>query len=389
MSADEKQPFIANVKQNPSTIHQTIKMQKFQKWILKIVPRLLHKYRKTDTSNSDTKRATQQKSVILKSNKLHKRKQSDNATCDSKTKLIQDVSTGIFYSKGKQLGTGAFKIVYEACAEHPNKKSACLHPVVIIEQSILSSNDEDIFNRELYFASVLSSYGLAPQIVHIEECQHTITILMERMTMNFRQLGQIQTLEFFKRKHSTTHFPVLLYTLSQFNSVIQLIFAVNLLNITLGDLKGENIMVDKTRTQFKFIDFGLSGDYSKFIPKWGFTHNYGCPSEKNIPQGIGVAANLWQFFTSICGEVFVLLWNDISNQNGIPSSEMYLVDTNSIQESFLNPDEWKYVQQVCPFSRIQASLQQELTEEQRMRDHLLLMAKSIYPLLTRFSLSLL
>lgn len=312
----------------------------------------------------------------LVTRKYHKSVNQRTLSSDVKSKADEQSSCSLFhyqsqlYHKGRQIGKGAYKIIYEICSSDIKKdtlntttsstNSFCRKDVVVSDQ--LNKKQSNALDRELYFGRMLAKVELAPQIYQIETCGEHVMMIMERMKENMQQVGKKQATSVFH----LDHYPVLLFTVDQFQMMWNIIVRLSIRGIVHGDLKLENLMMSMDRNMIKVIDFGLTGDYQYYFPRWGFTHVYGCINQQSITPEIGIRANFWQFFKCLQGEVFVFIW-DHSNQKLSLCHDFSFPDS----QTALDTSDLDIIQNQCSPTRIISSLTNELKYEQRIREQLL------------------
>lgn len=337
-------------------------------WITETIPLLIEKHRSHKSQQAPNEPTLKQRSQSLSKTDMQTVVPFGNETACTDTVVNDETKTS--YVKGKQIGKGAFKVVFDACVDHPrtstSKHKSCVHPVVIVEQEVKTEDDLNAIRRELFFGAKLSAEGLAPRIFHSQQCENQFTMLVERMHENIYEMAKHQTRSFFNKSYNTKTFPVLMFYSDQFMAIIQLIINISRHSVVHGDLKIENIMTDDKRKIFKVIDFGFTGDYGEYTPIWGFTHVYGCPGKETIPAKIGVTANFWQFFQCLIGEVFVFIWNKDTQKLFLFHDLAFPQD-----QDLLAAQERATIQNACTEKRTAKELLLELKQEKDMRDELL------------------
>lgn len=157
------------------------------------------------------------------------------------------------YYQGKELGSGLYGTVHEACKDKPCRgKSASRY---VIKVSLLIAPGGKKIDNELlqnayhdyYFMSQLQSTGLVPKVYDFWFCDNSMAFLvMERMDKNFADVLE----------HQNQHM-----TLAQERRLRHILATLNSLEIIHDDIRAPNMMVKGN--QLYLIDFGRAGNFQR------------------------------------------------------------------------------------------------------------------------------
>jgi serine/threonine protein kinase len=283
------------------------------------------------------------------------------------------------YHFGRKLGSGGFGTVHEAC-----KARNCRY---VLKVSFLQDAfDREVAEREIAMAKALEPTGLTIPIIQHKMCGDKLLQIMPRMDMTVEQLGIAQFDELFGADANALRPHLMLFTDRQLQRLFSMALQISSYGVILGDLKLDNILYTVATDDFRFIDFGFTGDYQThggkvWEPHWGWTHIMGCNQHKPISQDLVPAANIWQLLADFAHYPVILV--AIENRDDAKrapgrSGARRLGHLREIRlfvglgprfAKVLNRDALRQVQSECPNIRGQAY--QERQEFAPVRDRLL------------------
>lgn len=213
------------------------------------------------------------------------------------------------YVVKQELGSGASAIVSAVCSE---KENDC-HSYALKQ---LKKDAIEELDRESYFLEKLKQSGISPRLREKWCCVEHCYQVVERFDCDFDEQATQQYAAWplsttFNRKFpqlKTKSYGLVIFP-NQLNELITILTRLsNIYGIMHGDAKLTNFLYDKKHDRIVAADFGLSGDFLRYQPIFGWTHvALGLP--KHVPTNLKYRTyfNLWDLEQYMLHDVVVFL----------------------------------------------------------------------------------